>query len=218
MKIITLILLMMSGWVSAASIEYYGTPVFYGKYSPDKVTCTYDRDSRYGFCGDDSAPIEGKVGVTNPNEPGHGVGVTVALFTELVCLEGICKSNYGEPLGEIGLKGTSYWTIPTGYYLSDRNGSYMAYKHGKGPLAKKYRMHTVYALPGYNDPANGIMIAATKGYDIHCNTVGECSYLGIDLKQSGLIKYIPKVLTYNCDVQFCYNPDLTVAGLNPKGI
>lgn len=212
-KVLLFVLAVMSLSVNAASLEYYGTPVFYGKYAPDQVNCTYDKDSRYGFCGEDSAPIEGKVGITNPDEPGRGVGVTIDLRTELVCLDGVCKSNYGEPLGKIKLKGTSYWTIPTGYYLSDASGQYLAYKHGKGPLAKIYRMKTVYVLPGLNDPANGIMVATNE---VYCNVSYECSYLGIKMSRVDLAKYIPKVLTHKCDPLFCYNNDQTIAGLNPK--
>lgn len=204
----------------AAPLQYYGTPVFYGKFAPDQFECIYNGTHRYGYCGALGSVEEGEVGFTDPNDPNKGVGYVMRLYGEIVCVNGNCNSNYGEPLGQIANTETSYWYIPTGYYLADVKGKYFAFKHGHGPLAHDFPMKNVKVLPEYNDPVNGVQEHfkdTRERYDVYCNEAMECSYMGRVMLASQLHDYIPKVMTTNCSKLFCYHPDLTIAGLNPKG-
>lgn len=205
--------------VSAAPLQYYGTPIFYSKAMADEYPCVYNNNNRYGFCGEATLPEEGEIGLTDPNDPNHGMSATIRLYTELTCSQGVCQSNYTEKLGTITDLKTGYWYIPTGYYLSNVDGKYVAYRHGTGPLAKEFPMGKVLTL-GYNPNAvNGYSRQYKDNldrYDVHCNSIGECSYMGRVMMLSQLADLVPKILTFNCDENFCYNQDLTVAGINPK--
>lgn len=205
--------------VNAAPLQYFGTPVFYGKFAPDQYTCTYNTEHRYGYCGALGLVEEGVVGFTDPKDPNKGVGYLMRLYGEIVCTNGNCTSNYGEPLGQIASSDTSYWYIPTGYYLANLGDKYVAFKHGHGPLAHDFPMKNVKVLPGYDDPATGVsehFKDTRERYDVYCNASLECSYMGRVMLASQLIDYIPKVMTTSCSMLFCYHPDLTIAGLNPR--
>lgn len=205
--------------VHAEPIQYYGTPVFYGKFAPDRYKCVYVEDKRYGYCGALGLVEEGEVGFTGPNDSNKGVGYVIRLYGEVVCNNGNCTSNYGEPLGQIAKADTSYWYIPTGYYLADVKGEYYAFKHGHGPLAHDFPMKNVKVLPGYDDPVDGVQEHFKHDYvryAVYCNESLECSYMGRVMLASQLVDYIPKVMTTTCNKLFCYNPDLTIAGLNPR--
>lgn len=205
--------------VHAAPIQYLGTPVFYGKYAPDQVRCVYNQGARYGFCGDIRDPEEGEVGLTNPSEPDRGVGVMTRLFTEVTCVAGKCASNYGEPLGQMTNAETSYWYIPTGYYLGNLGQNVLAYRQGTGPMANEFPMAPVKVLDALQDPPRGVVKRYNdqlERYNVYCNDALECSYMGRVMLASQLDQYIPKVMTYNCGTVFCYHADKTVAGLNPR--
>ncbi|ABY63118.1 hypothetical protein ST201phi2-1p292 [Pseudomonas phage 201phi2-1] len=205
--------------VHAAPMQYFGTPIFYGKYSTDKVECVFNQSAAYGFCGDIRDPEEGVVGLTNPNDPTKGVGAMVRLFTEVVCVKGECASNYGEPLGRIADTRTSYWYIPTGYYLGNKGENALAYRQGTGPMANEFPMSSIKVLGALQDPPRGVVRKYNddlERYNVYCNESLECSYMGRVMMASQLAEYIPKVLTYSCGTVFCYHADKTIAGLNPR--
>lgn len=204
---------------NATPVQYLGTPVFYGKYTSDQVGCVYNQGANYGFCGDIRDPEEGEIGLTNPTEPNRGVGAMIRLFTEVTCVNGKCASNYGEPLGYMANTGTSYWYIPTGYYLSNNGQNILAYRQGTGPRANEFPMAPVKVLDALQDPPRGIVRHYNDNlerYNVYCNKALECNYMGRVLVASQLHQYIPKVMTHNCGDVFCYHADRTIAGLNPR--
>lgn len=216
---IVITLLACTNSATAEPLQYYGTPVFYSKFADDQNNCIYNQKVRYGFCGKITDPEEGVVGFTKLNDTTKGEGIVIRLFTEIICIEGICESNYGEPLGLINTTATSYWYIPTGHYLGNHNNKIMSFKHGTGPLASEFPMKNIKVLPEYDDTPNGKVRTYTDNltrYEVYCNESLVCSYLGRVLMASQLHQLIPKVLTIRCDIIFCYNADHSIAGLNPK--
>lgn len=212
-------LILNVGTAFAEPIQYFGTPMFYSKFVPDEFVCNYNPKALFGYCGDRTLPEEAIVGYTLKDDSTQGTGASIRMYNEVVCLLGECKSQYGEPYGQVKELGTSYWYVPTGFYLATGPKGTTAFKHGNGPMADQYPIRNVKVIPELNDPPRG-KIKAYKDtlirYDVYCNPVEECSYMGRVMLATQLVKYIPKVLTTNCSTRFCYNPDLTIAGLNPK--
>lgn len=205
--------------VKAEPLQYYGTPVFYGKFMPDTVDCIYNEKHRYGYCGVEPPVEEGEVGYTVPGQPGKGIGQVIRLYGEVVCTDFHCASNYGEPLGIVEAKGTSYWYVPTGFYISNHTGVYKAYKHGTGPYAHDFPKKNIKVIPELNDLPRGIIQEykdTLERYDVYCNDGGDCSYLNRVMTIEQLAEYVPKVMTTRCGPTFCYHPDDTIAGLNPR--
>lgn len=201
----------------ASAGEYYGTPMYYSKFTKDSYQCIYNKDSRMGYCGGARYPEEGVVGYR------YGENIEAAkvkLLAEITCVAGVCKSQYGEPFGRTAVPGVSYWSVPVGFYLDTVNGKTRAYRKGTGALASTYPIMDVIDLPEYQDPPRGLTEKhkdTLVRYDVYCNPANECSYLGRTMMANELVRYIPKVMTHNCNGWFCYNPDRTIAGLNPKG-
>ena len=208
------------GKAHAAPLQYFGTPIYYSKFTPNEFDCVYAANASFGFCADARYYEEATIGYTQRNDPNKGEGVPVRLFTEVVCLDTICASNYGEPYGSSVERGVTYWYVPVGFYMDNTSGKTKVYKHGTGPRAEYFLMKNIKAVPGYQDPPVG-KVQKPKDtldrYDVYCNQADECSYMGRVMSVSQLSKYIPKVMTTHCDRKFCYNSDQTIAGLNPKG-
>lgn len=208
-------------WLPTKAAEperWAGTPVFYTAYTPQVVSCVYDKASSQGSCRIKGYPEEGVVGVTTtaPEAPAHAQ--EMRLYTEVTCVTGICKTQYGEDAGEVLDHHTQYWTIPVGYYLGQVGNKVIAFKHGNGPQAKKYPIRNILEIymdqkpDGYSIPGTVDSLA----FDIHCNTGGDCSYMGKEINYAQLNNYVPKRLTMQCDVRFCYDRNQTIAGLNPR--
>lgn len=203
----------------AAGVEYYGTPMFYSAYMPDQYQCTLDKTAGLGYCGQKNAPEVAVIGMTKKDAPDEAEGVVVDMFNEVVCSSGQCKSYYDQPFGTTLEPGTTYWKVPTGYYIAPGAGGTTAYRHGTGPLAKVFPIRNVKELLEYNDPPMGFQLKdkdTTIRYDVYCNVAAECNYMGRQLPASEMRKYLPVVLTYNCHGPLCYNQDKSVAGLNAK--
>lgn len=203
----------------AEPIQYYGTPFFYSKFVADSFDCVYTERVSYGFCGDIKYPEEGVVGYTIKGEPDQGEGAVIRFFQEVICLDGICETNFGERVGSTDVMGTSYWYIPVGFYMDIVNGKTRVFKHGTGPSGSKYQMRNIKDLPEYEDPPRGLVLKykdTVDRYDVYCNQADECSYMGRIMLASQLHNFIPNVLTHNCSSRFCYNQDGTIAGLNPR--
>lgn len=203
----------------AAPVQYFGTPIFYSKFTANEFDCVYASNASFGFCADARYYEEATVGYTQKNDPNKGEGVPVRLFTEVVCLDTICSTNYGEIYGTSVERGVTYWYVPVGFYMDASTGRTRVYKHGTGPRADYFLMKGIKLIPGSADQPVG-KVAKPKDdiarYDVYCNAALECSYMGLLLNASNLSKYIPKVMTYNCGEVFCYNDDRSIAGLNPK--
>jgi hypothetical protein len=200
-------------------MQYFGTPIWYSKFTPNEFDCVYAKEASFGFCADARYYEEATVGYTQKNDPNKGVGVPVRLFTEVVCLDTICATNYGEPYGSSVERGVTYWYVPVGFYMDNSTGKTRVYKHGTGPRADYFLMKGIKLIPGYQDPPVGkvqVPKDTLDRYDVYCNQADECSYMGRIMLASQLKQYIPKVLTYNCSGRFCYNQDKTIAGLNPR--
>lgn len=200
----------------ASAGEYYGTPVYYSKFTKDSYQCIYNKDSRMGYCGGARYPEEGVIGYRYGD---HIEAAKVKLLAEITCIAGECKSRYGEPFGRTSVPGVSYWSVPVGFYLDTVNGKTRAYRKGTGAMAANYPIMDVIDLPEYQDPPRGLIEKhkdTLVRYDVYCNPADECSYLGRVMTASRLNNYIPRVMTINCGELFCYHPDLTIAGLNPK--
>jgi hypothetical protein len=203
--------------VEAAPMQYFGTPIYYSKFTPNEFDCVYAKDASFGFCADARYYEEATIGYTKATDPEKGEGVPVRLFTEVVCLDTICASNYNEPYGSSAERGVTYWYVPVGFYMDASTGKTRVYKHGTGPRAEYFLMKGIKLIPGYQDPPVGKMQKDTPNrYDVYCNKADECSYMGRIILASQLRNYIPSVLTHNCSGWFCYNPDNTIAGLNPR--
>jgi len=205
--------------VHAAPMQYFGTPIYYSKFTPNAFDCIYTPGASFGFCGDATHYEEATIGYTQKDDPERGVGVPVRLFTEVVCVDTICATNYGEPYGSSVERGTTYWYVPVGYYMDDSTGKTKVFKHGTGPRADYWLMKNIKVVPGFQDPPVG-KVAVPKDdvarYEVYCNDADECSYMGRIMTLAQLDRIIPKVLTHTCDRRFCYNPDQSIAGLNPK--
>lgn len=217
---VTLTQLVTIGGAAATPMQFYGTPMFYGKFTESKQACIFNKVAAYGYCGDIRDPEDAIIGVTDPTDPTKGLGLTIRMFTEVTCVAGKCASNYGEPMGRIKNKATSYWTIPVGRYLASSDDEEVAYQQGTGPMAEEFPRYAVKEIPALQDPPRGVAHRFNDGldrYEVYCNKALECSYMGQQLMASELSNYIPKVMTYNCGVVFCYHADKTIAGLNPKG-
>lgn len=217
--LVLVIAVLHMGKAKATPLQYFGTPIYYSKFVPNEFDCVYNANASFGFCGDARHYEEATVGYTQANDPNKGEGVPVRLFTEVVCLETICATNYGEPYGSSFEGGVTYWYVPVGFYMDNTSGKTKVYKHGTGPRAEFFLMRNIKAVPGYQDPPTGKVQKpkdTLNRYDVYCNPADECSYMGRVMLASQLQQYIPKVMTTNCNGKFCYNPDLTIAGLNPR--
>lgn len=195
----------------AEPLKYEGTPFFYSGYAKPVYDCSYDDTSRYGACADKTYPDDGIVALTD------GSTRVVQFYNEVVCLDGTCQTNYNEPVGLADIKGVSYWYVPVGYYLkTGSDGVVKAYRQGTGPLATTYKMSPT--IPDdYSTPVVDGNVVGPDEYNAYCNRVGQCKYMGMVVSFDTLKTYIPKVLTHRCDPNLCYNPNNTVAGINPKG-
>lgn len=198
---------------SAKASEYYGTPIYYSKYFADTYPCVMGK-VELNYCGNSKFPETAVVGYKEID----GVSSSrVKLLVEVVCDPTGCSSNYGEPYGRTNQPGTSYWLVPVGYYLDVVDGKVSAFRHGTGQLAKTYPIRDVLDVPKFDDTPKGLQQKDTiVRYNVYCNVADECSYLGRRLVASELRQYIPRVMTYNCQGWFCYNPDDSIAGINPK--
>lgn len=217
--IIAVLIIIFGGKAKAEPMQYFGTPIYYSKFTPNEFDCVYTKDASFGFCGNARYYEEATVGYTQLNDPNKGVGVPVRLFTEVVCLDTICATNYGEPYGSSVERGITYWYVPVGFYMDASGPKTKVYKHGTGPRADYFLMKNIKGVPGYQDPPVG-KVAKPKDtlvrYDVYCNKADECSYMGRVMLASQLHNYIPKVMTTNCNGWFCYNADQSIAGLNPR--
>lgn len=201
--------------------RWVGTPVFYSKFVPKEVTCEYQKAARQGTCGIKGYSETGTVGLTTAEVEPKIEAVQVRLYMEITCVEGKCKTPYGEPAGIVDTQQTSYWTVPTGFYLYPVDGKVKAYKAGNGPLAKDYPIRSVWILPEYNDMPDGYFIPEDKErltFNVWCNDGNECSYMGKEINYAQLNRYVPKRLSTMCDIRFCYDTNKLIVGLNPKHI
>lgn len=219
MLLILVIAALGLGKAQANPLQYFGTPIYYSKFVPNDFDCVYDANASFGFCGNARYDEEATVGYTQATDPTKGEGVPVRLFTEVVCLDTICATNYGEPYGSSVERGITYWYVPVGFYMDASSTKTRVYKHGTGPQADYFLMKNIKSVSGYQDPPVG-KVQKSKDtlnrYDVYCNPADECSYMGRVMLASQLQQYIPKVMTTNCNGKFCYNSDLTIAGLNPR--
>lgn len=221
MRIIITLLLMAIGTITHAAdpLRWVGVPVFYSKYLPKVAPCTYTDEARYGFCGWKLYPEDGQIGVTSVEDHPSKVSFTYKLYDEVVCIDGVCKTNYGEPRGRLESTKTTYWYIPLGFYLFEYDGAIRAVKYGNGPLARTYPIRAVKLLPEYAELPDGEYIPMEEDwdvYDVWCNDANECSYMGRVMLFDNLRNWIPKRLSFKCDGRFCYHENGRVAGIDPK--
>lgn len=212
--------LFMYGQANASEPQrWVGVPVFYSKFVPKQVKCSYQKDANQGTCGIESYADVGTVGLTTAEADPKIEEVKIRLYMEVTCVNHQCRSPYGEPAGIVALKETSYWTVPTGFYLYSTADGVTAYKAGNGPLAKDYPIRNVWLLPEYNDVPDGYYLPEESNrlnFQVWCNVADECSYMGKEINYIQLKKYVPKRLSALCDERFCYDPQYSVIGLNPK--
>jgi hypothetical protein len=204
------------GMSSAQAAEYYGTPIYYSKFTQDSYDCVYDETAKLGYCGDKYYPQSAVIGYKNGERL---ESAKVRLIAEVTCIAGDCRSSYGEPYGKVNVPGTSYWSVPVGFYIDVVNTRTKVFRHGTGRLAVDFPIRDVINLPEYLDPPRGLVSKQKDtqvDYDVYCNPAGDCSYKGQELEVSQLHTQIPTVLTHNCAGWFCFNPDQTIAGLNPR--
>lgn len=205
---------------AADQYRYVGTPVFYSKYVPKSVDCLYEVNSKQGSCFIKNYPENGVVGIASTDPIPKTEAVQVRLYMEVVCNKGICTSPYGEKAGTIKAQETSYWTVPTGFYLYSTDDKVKAYKAGNGPLKKEYPIRDVKLLPDmYDDTPDGYYIpeADTRlNFNVYCNAGNDCTYMGKEITYSELQNYVPKRLSHQCDIHFCYDDKQLIVGLNPK--
>lgn len=203
-----------------AQPEYWvGTPLYYSKYVPKIAPCSYDIDTATGTCGWAKYPDQAVAGTTTLSEDPTKKVYNIRLTTEVTCIEGICKTQYGEPRGVFADDGVSYWTLPVGFYLDKLNNQVTAIKDGNGPLAKQYPIRDVVVVDPVGDPPDGEYVrvsSSEQGYAVYCNNAGECSYQGREITYADLRASIPPVLSTHCDDFLCYNEDGRTVGLNPK--
>lgn len=218
-RLIALLVLLFSFSVQAAEpLRYVGVPVFYSKFVPKIAPCTFEKNASFGFCGWALYPEEGEIGVATMQGDVKDA-FFVRLYDEVLCIEGKCATNYGEPRGKFEDKGTGYWYIPKGFYLTKLNDQITAVKYGNGPQANQYPIRAIKVLPEYNDMPDGVYVPEDKdslSYDVWCNAGNECSYMGRVMSFTDLKKYIPNRMTLYCTDHFCYTPEDRVAGINPK--
>lgn len=199
--------------------RWVGVPLFYTTMVPKVADCTYDETATYGHCGWKGYPEEATVGLTTVSESPVIEVINTRLYTEVTCVKGVCKTQFGQPVGEVTDKGVSYWTLPTGFYLTELNGKITAVKFGNGPKAKTYPIRDVLLLPEYKELPDGFYIPEETerlAFDAYCNPGNECSYMGKVINYASLNKYVPKRRSMDCDEQFCYINDNEVIGLNPR--
>lgn len=209
-------LVILAANAKAEPMRYLGVPVFYSKFVPKIAPCTINIPANYAFCGWANYPEEGEVGVTTAS--GKKEGWNIRLYDEVVCISGMCDTNYGEGRGSVLEPGVTYWYIPKGFYLTTLAGKTTAVKYGNGPEAKTFPIRDVVELPAeYNDQPDGTFEPVREGtYHVTCNPAKECNYLGRVFNYADLKQYIPPVLSTYCDLLFCYNPQQQIVGTNPK--
>lgn len=223
-----LFFIVFAGWliVTTSKVEatepqrWVGVPLFYTSFVPKVADCTYNEKATYGNCGWKGYPEEATIGLTTVSESPVIEVIRTRLYTEVTCVKGECKTQFGQPVGEIASKGISYWTIPTGFYLTDLNGKTKAVKFGNGPKANIYPIRGVLILPEYNELPDGVYIPEETerlAFDAYCNPGYDCSYMGKVINYAQLNKYVPKRQSLDCGEQFCYDHLQKVVGLNPRG-
>lgn len=204
--------------VKAAEPECWaGTPVFYTDYTPGEVQCYYEKKAFQGSCLITGYPEEGVVGITNVGSE-EARAQPMRLYTEVTCDMGHCLTQAGQPAGWIMDNMVQYWTIPVGYYMSDETGIMKAYRHGTGPKKSAFPIRNVKIIQGDKLPAGDYLPEENERltYNVSCNPGGDCYYMGKEINYAQLNNYVPKRLTTQCDVRFCYDRNQMIAGLNPR--
>lgn len=216
---LALLLFPLVCWADVQPEYWVGTPLYYSKYVPKVAPCSYDIDTATGACGWAKYPDQAVAGTTTLSVEAVKKVYTIRLTTEITCIDGECKTRYGEYRGTHLGAGVSYWSIPVGFYLHQLNGQVVAIKDGNGPLAKQFPIRDVVVTDPVGDVPDGEYVAvgsSEQGYSVYCTSWGECSYQGRETSYASLKGTIPAVLTHACDDYLCYTDDGRAAGLNPK--
>ncbi|BBI55708.1 hypothetical protein [Pseudomonas phage U1B] len=228
MRIFCAVFLISIGMYTKASVNYeplafYGVPLFYSNHTPRIAPCNFNKQSKLGSCGWTSYPENSIILVVHPSDPTKQLPVEYSMYQEVICENDQCyTSDYHEPYGYLlGFKGTTYWSVPTGYYLLNGPNGVHGVKFGNGPLKDTYPIRDVYMVN--NDrviDGEYLTLQNTRGfYNVVCSQLTQmCKYFGKEYTLLELNQIIPFVKTTTCDEFLCYinNDKGKVAGINPK--
>lgn len=203
-------------------LAYYGVPLFYSHHTPKIAPCAFDNESKLGSCGWTSYPIQIQVTLARSTQPELQQKEMIDTYREVVCIDESCyTSKYNDPAGFIkGFKGTSYWSVPVGYYLAVLNNEVKAVKYGNGPYVNQFPIRDVLVPFGESVDGEHYNLKQTEGtYNVQCNVETEhCNYLGMDVTLLKLALLVPFAKTTDCDELLCYTNSTKqwVAGINPN--
>lgn len=225
--ILTFILIGIGSYTKANDryepLAYYGVPLFYSSHTPKIAPCNFDKQSKFGSCGWTSYPEYSVISVVKPSNPTKQIPINYSMYQEVICKDELCfTSDYHEPYGSLsGFKGTTYWSVPTGYYLLNGPTGVHGVKFGNGPLKDSYPIRDIYMINNDRDiDGKYITLRNTRNvYNVVCNTLTKmCKYLGKEYTLLELNQIVPFVKTTTCDEILCYinNDKNKVAGINPK--
>ncbi|MBW6071845.1 hypothetical protein [Pseudomonas aeruginosa] len=228
MRVFCAVFLISIGMCTKASVNYeplafYGVPLFYSNHTPRIAPCNFDQQSGFGSCGWNSYPEYSVIPLVKPSDPTKQILVNYSMYQEVICNDEQCfTSDYHEPYGLLsGFKGTTYWSVPTGYYLLNGPNGVHGVKFGNGPLKDNYPIRDIYMINNDRDiDGEYLSLKNTKGvYNVACNKLTRmCRYLGKEYTLLELNQIVPFVKTAICDEFLCYidgNKE-RVAGINPK--
>lgn len=197
-------------------LAFYERPLFMSAWLPDRIDCTFDTHTGNGQCIAQDLPLTVKAILVKLDGTAKRT-ITYPTLNKYRCFGGICddialtstgllESPNGWPA-----KKPMTWIVTENYYLVNDDGVVSAYRRGRGPLATQYPEPMIYNEFHYKKAVDQEI-----SYQVWCNPKADvCDLGGKEVTRDQLPQYIPIVFTDNCALEFCYDKDMNVMGLNP---
>lgn len=216
-RILLIVALLFTSSVQAMTpLAFYDRPLFMSAWLPDHLPCTFDVDTAEGQCIAEDLPLSVDVTLVKLDGTGKHV-ITYPTLGILKCVNGICDDVTSMPFGAVDaplnwpVDKPLTWIITENYYLVNDNDTFTAWRRGKGPQANNYPEPMIYNENHFTKEVNGQVV-----YDVWCNPQADVCDLGSkEVTRHDLPKYMPVRMTNNCIIEFCYDDQENIVGLNP---
>lgn len=215
-RILLLAVLLFTSSVQAIEpLAFFERPLFMSAWLPDQIPCAFDTRTGQGQCVAPDLPLKVNAVLVKLDGTGKHT-ISYPTLGRLKCFDGICDDI---TLTSVGLlespngwpaKKLTTWIITENYYLNNDDGVVSAWRRGKGPQALAYPEPMIYNEYHYTKAVNG-----TITYQVWCNPQADvCDLGGREYARDQLRLYIPVTYSDNCSMEFCYDKDMNVVGLN----
>jgi hypothetical protein len=182
---------------------------------PDRIDCTFDVTTGNGQCIAEELPLTVKAILVKLDGSGKHT-ITYPTLGKFRCYDGICDDIAMHAVGVLEspdgwpAKKLTTWIVTENYYLVNENGAVSAYRRGRGPMATQYPEPMIYNEFHYTKAVDQEIT-----YQVWCNPQADvCDLGGKEVTREQLTQYIPLMHAENCALEFCYDNDMNVIGLN----